>query len=391
MSLLVALSTSLVAGEPRLYFRSKADVSGEIVRLSDVAELIDGDASWESTPLVPAPAQGRSLRLDAEAVRRRLAARGVPVDQIDVAGASAIIVKRAKSSAPSDVKTASHPDGKSLGTGAKANRLPRVSPASFADSSASSSATPAFNPSRIKSGDAVNVDHSKANDVLRTAFQRRFQAAEANQQGAVRFELENRDVEKVLATSPERIRFLIETVEYGGPQSWVAVLSKENGAREQIVVRVWVDAPRLMATVARGIPSGRVIQMDDVELTSPSSDRPLAADDVHTLADVVGKQSKRTLHPGDVVKSRDLQAVPLAKPNDIITVTARAGGVAVRRPCKSLGAAGLRETLTAQPLDDPRERLLVRMTAYHEGEVVDAPAAAESRLPDEARPIGGSR
>lgn len=90
---------------------------------------------------------------------------------------------------------------------------------------------------------------------------------------------------------------------------------------------------------------------------------------VGSLEEVVGKEVRRSIRPGAVITSEDVQSLALVRNNDPVTVTSRAGGVSVKREMRSRGNAAKGESVTLVSLDG-RERVVARVTGYHEAEIV---------------------
>jgi flagella basal body P-ring formation protein FlgA len=113
------------------------------------------------------------------------------------------------------------------------------------------------------------------------------------------------------------------------------------------------------------------------------------ADAFTRTANLVGMQVGRTLRPGEPVRTGDVEAVPLVRSREVVTVTARQAGVAVRREMQALGAGGLGDTIPVTDLDG-RERLFVRVTGYHTAEVVGSRDTDSARMTAPVRLVNGN-
>src|SRR6185369_11011513 len=82
MVVAVLAAVPCVASETALVrFRPEVVVSGAVVRMADVADIHAADPEWVdrvgAVTLHPAPAAGRSVKIDYESIRSRLIAQGI--------------------------------------------------------------------------------------------------------------------------------------------------------------------------------------------------------------------------------------------------------------------------------------------------------------------------
>ena len=86
---------SLAAGE--IILKSSADIAGNVVMLSDVADIRSEDARerarLSSIDLSPAPGPGGTLSLRAREIQDILALRGFSEKELPVTGASRVTIK----------------------------------------------------------------------------------------------------------------------------------------------------------------------------------------------------------------------------------------------------------------------------------------------------------
>ena len=85
---------------------------------------------------------------------------------------------------------------------------------------------------------------------------------------------------------------------------------------------------------------------------------------------VIGREATRDLQTADAISSENVRTVPLVSSGDTITVYSRKGGVTVRIDVKSLGTAGLGESVVVHG-PDGRSKLSARVTGFHEAELTD--------------------
>lgn len=118
-----------------------------------------------------------------------------------------------------------------------------------------------------------------------------------------------------------------------------------RGKLEQIQsILVQVSLVKSVVVAAGPINRGQTIEAPQLALREQVFDR---AD--HTgLTNVnaaVGQRAVRFVDKGEMLTSKDFEPVPLVNRNDIVTVTARIGTVAITGTARSLGSAGYGETV----------------------------------------------
>src|SRR5690606_8318589 len=121
------------------------------------------------------------------------------------------------------------------------------------------------------------------------------------------------------------------------------------------------------------VPAGYVLQASD--LAPKQTDEAPGA--VTRLEEAVGRETRRTIRVGEVLKADDIQIVPLVRVNDIVTVYSRKPGIRVKRQLKARSEGALGDPVTLVTLDG-RQTVLGRITGYHEAEVDGAAAPAET-------------
>ncbi len=103
--------------------------------------------------------------------------------------------------------------------------------------------------------------------------------------------------------------------------------------------------------VARGpINRGAMVRPEDVSLEERRFTR-IEDIGLTTSSVVVGREAKRFIPQGEMVTSRDIQAMPLVRRGDYVTVWFRRGGLSIRGSAKALkeGSQGERIEVKAEP------------------------------------------
>jgi flagella basal body P-ring formation protein FlgA len=360
LAIIVIGCTPLCSPAAVIDMRERVTVdAGALVRLKDVARIVDGDpikatALGEIT-LGPAPAAGRSQRLNFDELRNRLQIHGVNLTDIEFRGQVTTTIT-APSAAPATTVPATPPP-----------RAVRVEPVKAAK------VAPA----------PTKLQQQQAEQLLQTAVQRVFRLM-ASEKFPVRVtcRCDPRDVLLVLATDAERIRFAESQIQIGGPQTVTAHWQATDDSLQSVVVQVVAElAPRRLA-VRHPIPAGYPLQADDLEWI-PSDPDSLA---LTNPADAVGKETKLAMRAGQPLTADMLATIPLIKTNDIVTVQVRRRGVSVRRMFKALGTGSLHDIVSLVAVDDPRLRVQGVVTGYHEATIVE-----QSSAPTAVGTTGGQR
>ncbi|MDX1969144.1 MAG: flagellar basal body P-ring formation chaperone FlgA [Planctomycetaceae bacterium] len=340
-----------------------------MIELGDVAQVSDADPlivqRLQQITLSPAPLAGRSVRLSFEDIRSRMQAQGVNLAEIEFRG---------------QLSTEVH------------NGSDSVSPR--AESRPSEPPAPLKVRSRSRQIPPSKFEEAKAQEILSTAFRRAFRTGALESQGwRVRCEAESEHARRVAALYPEEIHFRESQIVPGAPQMVTAWWENSQGEIIETIVQVTIEQTPQVLSVKQNLPMGAILRPDDLAWVAA----PDHTSGLTRVADVIGKQTSRTVRAGQPLQMGDLTTVPLIRSNDIVTVTVRQGGVTVRRSFKALSAGGLDETVNLSAIDDPRIRIQAVVTGYHEASLSPAPelsrreAPSRNRLTESPAPISLSR
>ncbi len=118
----------------------------------------------------------------------------------------------------------------------------------------------------------------------------------------------------------------------------------------------------------RPINRSMTIRETDVQVTEmkfTSLDR-LSVSDTSL---VVGRRAKRFVPVGEVIRSRDLETVPLVTRNQLVRLLAAVGGVRIETAGKAVGSGGMGDVITVRSLDDRRREFEAVITGPGEATV----------------------
>lgn len=333
--LLAVLAMPLTVAGAEVKLREHVELSGSIVRLSDVAELtsesVARSAELAAIVLFPSPAPGTSQYLGAGQLRDVLAASGVDVRELQFTGAAAAsISKPAIDAAPTvDAKTSS---AEPVADDGKPDR------------------------------DAV-VAHVTDAIVLH------LQEKSGHDLWEVKIDADPAVLEMYWQHGPAL------TVA-GGREPWSGRINFEiSGASAARPARVYARVQKLEMTVFAGrtIAAGEYIRASDVvQRPAPG---PLPAQAARTIEQVVGKEAVRAVREGAMVLTGNIKAPLLVRQGERVSIKARAAGIVVRTFATAQQNGCIGDLVQVQAIDG-KERYAARVSGVRELELFAAGAAA---------------
>ncbi|MBX3447977.1 MAG: flagellar basal body P-ring formation protein FlgA [Planctomycetaceae bacterium] len=330
-------ATSLQANGAEIVLKPTAVVEGELIQLKHIADIRDPDPEivehLGAVVISPAPAAGRDHQIGYDAVRTRLLALGFNLGSLEFTGSHSVVVGRG--SAPRQT------------------------------------AVPAPKPSESPSPAAIE-------ERLRSLIEAHYLPLRTDQPSLrVKVQVHSSDLPRLSAVPNDRLKFAEMGLRLGGPQPVTVHWNDAAGQPQSTRVAVWLtSAPRVLA-IRGSLPRGSIIQAADLQWNESESERGLK-----TLEAAIGRETTRNLRDGEILQLEDLRAVPLVRTGDIVTVRIRTGALLASRQFKSLGTAGLDETVTLAALDNPRDRVQAVVTGYHEAAMSLAGTIAGNTVQD---------
>lgn len=301
--------------------KTPVSASSGVVRLGDIADIQGVDAErlkqLSEVSVAPAPLQGRTLRLDYEGIRARLAAVGVPLGDVEFAGPSVVQVTT---------------------------------------------------PERVELPAPTDTARKRVEDGITKSVQERV-AEQAPHLGqlSVKVKIAPADVPLILTAVGGKYEVGGGQSPWTGDQLYAVRFVDREGKQHQVRVNCLITpVPRLLVTT-RPIPRGTALRESDLtwDQVERAADAPTSVD---RLELVIGQETIRALKKGDPITRSDIRNVPLVRSGDIVTVMSRRPGIVIRMEAKSQGDGALGETVTLTLLDR-RQKLTAVVTGYHEAEV----------------------
>lgn len=326
-----------LASDVTIRFQREVTVEKPFIYLGDIAEITTSDGTnlqpYQSAKLRPAPPNGGQLLLDFDTIRTRLSALGLSGSHIEFAGASQVLVRSVPfDSQPEAPQHPLSPDEQPL------------------------SLTPA------------QTSHAKRiiQNVVRNNMMKQPNLLQIDER-QIEVYLEDRAISTLATSHPSDWQIQTWTPPQAGVSHLVLVPNPQTPGPDGAVVECDIQMPPLVLTVRQPVSIGETLQATDLiwmyARQSSAVSRPQA---------VIGMETKRHLRPGTPIQDDDLQKKPLVRPRDIVSVSARHGGITVKTTMRALQGGGLGDTVPLVSLSG-KERITARIIDYHETEVIDSP------------------
>jgi flagella basal body P-ring formation protein FlgA len=326
---LLLMLVSVAARGAEIMLRESAVLSGSIVRLGDVAEIVSTDAdevtALKLIPLLPSPAPGTQTFLSISQLRDLLAANAVNVGLVQIHGATAVAISTLSIDSPKSIggEIASvRPERKDVSQQVAASIVRYL---------------------KEQTGHelwevSVNVD-AKLHDLCwKSGPQLTIGGGQAPWTGRQSF-----DVAGISDVAPVKV--------YGN------------------VVRV-----EMVVVAVRPIAAGDFVRATDVALRPHIGQ--MSDQIAISLDQVVGKESRQAIRTDSLLYLNQVRSPLLVRKGERVTVRARAGSVVVRTYGTVQQDGSLGELVQVQAIEG-RERYAARVSGLRELEVFAAGASAD--------------
>ncbi len=331
---LVLVCAGVSAEATEICFRPTASVSGPTVMLKDVATVSGGDAETvkrlEQTVLGPAPAPGRSSRLDFDEMRSRLEATGLSTADANFSGAALVVVSCTQPAAP---------------VARRAKRKTRV-----------------------------NVSSAQVRRAEKIMTQSVRQSLRGKNREAGRLFLDvlvdPADVPIVLAGATEGFELGTLDPHNINPQNLEVRTQDSQGRAVKFQIQCVVSEKPRVPVLNHSVSGGEVIREDDLGWKEVDNTEGLLA----KIEDIVGKEAKKGLHADEPLHADDVHTIPLVRSNDIVTGIWKKGGIRISGQFKAKADGGKGDVITLVQLTG-RDQVLARVTDVHEAEIVTGDVA----------------
>jgi flagella basal body P-ring formation protein FlgA len=187
-----------------------------------------------------------------------------------------------------------------------------------------------------------------------------------------RFELTPEQA-RLLASPSQPLSLQGGMAPYAGTQVFQCAVQTPEGWK-RFPVQVEVAVPAAVVTAARSLSRGAIVRRDDVVLTQAIvRERDGAV--FHSLDEVVGKQTASAVPEGKPLTAESLQAQSYVHRGEVVTVSARAGGIRVRTTARAKDDGAQGDLIAVETIPD-RKTFYARVCGIRELEVMAQPATA---------------
>ncbi len=321
---------SVAASGAEIQLRSDARVQRNFVTLGDVAEIFGaGDAESHrlaALELTAAPAQGNRLHLRAREIQDLLTLRDESPAKHQFSGAAEVTVVRAIESAKKT--TARRPD---------------------------------------------KLFASQAQQKAADAIARYLRTTVADETWQVVVPLDDDQADAIGKAKTLSVA--------GGERPWVGQQSFEiTAATDQgsatVEVQGQVALPPAVVVAIHSVPRGAVVRAADIQLQRLAAGTVTRAS-FQTADEVIGKEALKNITPGQTLDDNSIRAPIWVHGGEVVTVTARNSGIAIRMPVRCRENGGQGDLVMVESLQD-RKTFLARVSGLQEVEVYGGAAAVSA-------------
>jgi flagella basal body P-ring formation protein FlgA len=353
--------------------RERVAMSGPVVRLGDVAEIVSADRmrarQLAALPLMPAPSPGTERFLRRREVEDLLDAHGQDLRGLRIEGAEQIAISSLASATagqseikvPSAVDTDVDTEPMNLHATILAGQTGRPHRGQLDETSIRALRT--------------QLQHAIENHLISKTGKAGPWQVTCNAAPAQLAQLRG-------ANSPVECQGGREP--WTGRQRFTISFTTPQGVVQFPVYAQVSDGPRAVVVAVRPIARGAMITAADVELQSlaeipAASSRRAPVDSIEKL---LGMEARQAIQPGQVMYSDDVQAPILVKRGELITVVSQGGGIRVRTTARARhdGAKG---ELVQVETEGTGERFDARVTGPREAAVFAATRMATTKRSQE--------
>lgn len=310
-----------------LRLKANAVVDTPVIHLGDIADVLNADveqvAHLKAMALQPAPPQGRTQVITISHIRSRLQALGVDLSKLELTGKSQVQVSSKR-------------------LDQRKHRLPHATQQDMKK--------------------AEEKIHRALSDLLKKTFR------DANSY-SIMIRVLHDDVQMIRASNPASYRFSkIDRILGTEQELTLDLIDSKGTVRQTRVFCQLQNIPEILAAKYT-LSKGTVIRADDLVWVKPQKNQKGITDPQL----VISRELTRTVHQSHAIRSQDLMEVPLIRDGAIVTVSARRGGITVKREMRARGNGGLGDPITLIALEG-RDRLTATVSGYNQAEVNYRPA-----------------
>jgi flagella basal body P-ring formation protein FlgA len=336
-----------------LELRQEASIFGADVKLKQVCRWSDADAPI-FTPIADLTLLNLSGKvpfhvITVDQIRQTLHEAGVNVAMINFAGATSCSITRTDAQTDSQQTVQQWLD-------AHPPDAAKTTPAGAPTPILASASNPALDPNLHTLRDLLVSDLGRRLGILPETLQLSFSPQD----------------EKVLALAEPIFKFDVRPSRARalGNVSWEVTIFTDSASKKLTLsaeARAWED----QVIAARPLPAHKVLAEGDFAVHRMLVDS-LPDHQLLRLDQCVGQEAAEELRPGTVMTAQLVNAVPLVKPGQLVTITLRRGSVQLRSVARAMEEGSLGQTIRVRN-ENTRDTLDVTVTGAQEARLGDAP------------------
>lgn len=381
----------------KLALKSRTQVDGNMLKLSDLVEMTGSDAIIHSIgdlPVAPSPRNGSTQTWERNDIERILELRGIASNAIHWNGAYQCAVTRVRNN-PADPVTSP--------TTIKSN--PPVQPATFNEPTTRPQNNTAFTSTSIPA--QPNAPNGIASQPSTTSSNLQFTPAFSNANTVTQAErvviaaIESYLQTKTASDGRWIIRVKVPT-EYaktllqrrqitgiaGGIPPWdgdqeFVLLIKTPQGEQSVTIHANVRLPEMVVAANRPLAKGYIVREEDLVWIAIPRGAPFGPEDCFTdFQSVVGRQLRKAVSTQQAIRQNEVGAPTVVHAGDMVALNVVAGAVNVATNGRAIEAGGMDDLIQVEALPS-RQKIMARVTGE---KTVEAIANGSSVIPK----IGGN-
>jgi flagella basal body P-ring formation protein FlgA len=341
---ILALCWAMPLVGAEICLRAEAQVSGSVVRLGDLAEIITADPlrreALAAVELGTAPAAGPARYVRVREIEDHLLQQGISLADLRFTGAAQVAVsgqQRRAPPAPARLTRSALNQAQQTVEGAIAEYLRAQMPAYAA------------------AGATIR------NEVMPAAHW------SAPPSSALRIECNLDEAQaRIIAAAIGPMQVSGGHPPWSGLQRFQIALPTAEGV-QTVALETRVTLPLTVVVATGGIHRGSVIRPDDVMLQHVLPGTELG-DALSSLDAVVGKEAARSIAPGQMLTPQHVRAPLVVRRGEVVTVYSRSGGISVRTTGRAREDGSVGDLIAVESLHD-RETFFARVSGIQQVEV----------------------
>jgi len=361
-----AIGASSASGT-EVNLRERAAPKSSVVRLGDVAEIVTVDRQLARklavVPLMPAPAPGTERFLQKREVADMIAASGVDLAKIQLAGAKRVAVVGKGASQPGVVQAAALEEVKTPGNGSPA-------PSSEINANTTNTHAAILAGERITTPPQVNDEQLAASKGQLEQIVTAYVQNNGGKVGRIELNVTSRQLAQAASATS------LPTCDGGnepwsGRQAFTVSFNAVGGAVRMPITADIVEPAAPVVVAIRPVGRGSVVTAADVEVrmmepTAKTSGKRASFESIEKL---IGMEVRQALREGEVVFSDQIRSPIVIKRGELVTISSQTSGIRVRTSARAMQDGSAGDLIQVESLES-KQQFNVRVTGLREAAVM---------------------